>query len=357
MVTRNILLTLGLLGSLGLVGCQGSTSEILQLRENAPLPKDALSIMRAKGMTPTSPIMMRIFKDEAVLEIWKQKDTGRFELVKTYEICKYSGEKGPKFKEGDRQAPEGFYYVGRAQMNPRSSYHLSFNLGFPNPYDRAHGRTGTHLMVHGDCSSAGCYAMTDEGVAEIYAFAREALEGGRQTKFLVNAYPFRMTPENMAKHHDHEHFEFWQMLKEGYDHFELTKQPPKVDACEKRYVFNQHSEQPFRASAQCPADMAMPESLASAYQAQQKIHQAKFEKALAALKKKEEPVEDLVPVPAPEIEAVAPVVPAAPIVAPEEVPHGNPPALTQNVPVQTVAAADTAFPPPPVVLPTPDGRP
>lgn len=293
MLTRKYRLTFALLGTLGLAGCQGSADDLLSLRENAPLPKDALSIMRAKGMTPSSPIMMRIFKEEAVLEVWKQKDTGRYEMVKSYEICKYSGDKGPKYKEGDRQAPEGFYYVGRPQMNPRSSYHLSFNLGFPNPYDRSHGRTGTHLMVHGDCSSAGCYAMTDEGVAEIYAFAREALNGGRQKQFLVKAYPFRMTPENMARHHDHEHFDYWTMIKQGYDHFELTKQPPKVDVCERRYVFNQSSESAFRASAQCPADMKMPDSLASAYQAQQKTHQTAYDKALATLLKKQEKPQDV----------------------------------------------------------------
>jgi len=287
---RKILLSLAMAASLALSACT-STNDVLALRENAPLPKDVLTTMRAKGMTPASPIMMRIFKEDDVLEVWKQTHTGRYDLVKTYEICKYSGKPGPKFKEGDRQAPEGYYFVGRSQMNPQSSYHLSFNLGFPNAYDRSHGRTGTHLMVHGDCSSAGCYAMTDENVSEIYAFAREALRGGRQGKFLVAAYPFRMTPENMARHADHEHFAYWQMLKEGYDHFELTRQPPKVDVCEKRYVFNQQSEDSFRAAEQCP-DMSMPDSLAIAYQQHQDQQKLAFDKALAELRKtKETPAE------------------------------------------------------------------
>ena len=123
--------------------------------------------------------MVRIFKEEAVLEVWKQKDTGRYDLVKTYEICQWSGQLGPKYTEGDRQAPEGFYTVRPAQMNPRSRYHLSFNMGYPNTFDRAHGRTGQHLMVHGDCKSAGCYAMTDALMEEIYALAREAFRGGQ----------------------------------------------------------------------------------------------------------------------------------------------------------------------------------
>lgn len=350
---RKSRLSLALLGSLGLAACQGSTSEILALGENAPLPKDALTIMRAKGMTPSSPIMMRIFKEESVLEVWKQQDTGRFELVKSYEICKHSGDKGPKFKEGDRQAPEGFYYVGRAQMNPRSNYHLSFNLGFPNAYDRSHGRTGTHLMVHGDCSSAGCYAMTDEGIAEIYAFAREALNGGKQTQFLVKAYPFRMTAENMARHHDHEHFDYWTMLKEGYDHFELTNQPPKVDVCEKRYVFNQQSESRFIASAQCPADMKMPDNLAAAYQAQQVTYQAQFDKALAAIMKKQE------------AEGAKAVAAAAAAQATEEaetvVPVAEPAVVDASVTTPTLEARPAVieasdFPPSPTPLPVPVAR-
>ena len=145
-------------------------------------------------MSTTSPIMIRIFKEEAVLEVWKQKDNGRYDLAATYDICKWSGRLGPKFVEGDRQAPEGFYTVRPYQMNPRSSYHLSFNIGFPNNYDRAHGRTGQHLMVHGACSSAGCYSMTDKQVEEIYALP--ATLQGRPEAFQIHAFPFRMTAGN-----------------------------------------------------------------------------------------------------------------------------------------------------------------
>jgi murein L,D-transpeptidase YafK len=367
---RQYLISAALAAVMALSGCT-NTSDVLALRENAPLPEDVLTTMRAKGMTPSSPIMMRIFKEENVLEVWKQTHTGRYDLVKTYEICKYSGNPGPKFKEGDRQAPEGFYYVGRPQMNPRSSYHLSFNLGFPNAYDRSHGRTGSHLMVHGDCSSAGCYAMTDENIAEIYAFARDALRGGRQDKFLVKAYPFRMTPENMARHVDHEHFAYWQMLKEGYDHFELTKQPPKVDVCEKRYVFNQQSEGTFRAQAQCP-DMSMPESLAVAYQRHQAKETLAFEEALAKLRKKDdpeiEPAPSVTPIddPAGEIvvsdadgEAQADISPAPVTDAKTQVSE----ATNADTPEADTPAAGNpeAFPPAPagaapLILPIPDDR-
>ena len=107
-------------------------------------------------------------------------------------------------------------------MNPNSNYYLAINTGFPNAYDRANGRTGAFLMIHGDCSSAGCYAMTDEQVAEIYALARESFFGG-QKSFQIQAYPFRMTPLNMAKHRNSPHLAFWKMLKQGYDHFEVTQ--------------------------------------------------------------------------------------------------------------------------------------
>ena len=163
-------------------------------------------------------------------------------------------------------------------MNPRSSYYLSFNIGFPNTYDRAHDRTGTHLMVHGACSSAGCYSMTDENVQVIYALARDAFAGG-QERFQFQAFPFRLTPKNMAKHRDHEHFEFWQMLKRGYDHFELTKAPPKVDVCEKRYVFNTEGKTAYRSREECPA-MTMPKALADRFVAMQKKDADLFAKAL-----------------------------------------------------------------------------
>ena len=207
---------------------------------NKPLPDKILAQMKAKGMTRNSPVMARIFKEEGKLEIWKPKTNGRYDMVASYDICKWSGKLGPKYTEGDRQAPEGFYTVRPAQMNPQSSYHLAFNIGYPNAYDRAHGRTGSNLMVHGACSSSGCYSMTDAQIEQIYAFGRDAFQGG-QTEFQIQAFPFRMTAANMARYRNDPNYEFWKMLKEGYDHFEITKVPPKVDVCEKRYVFNQRA--------------------------------------------------------------------------------------------------------------------
>jgi murein L,D-transpeptidase YafK len=268
-----------LFSALAVAGCTESLEDIAPKSEKA-LPAKLVTAMEAKGMTQTSPIMVRIFKEEALLEVWKQKDNGRYDLISSYDICKWSGKLGPKFTEGDRQAPEGFYTVRPGQMNPKSSYHLAFNIGFPNAYDRALGRTGAHLMVHGACSSAGCYSMSDESVEEIYAFARDAFRGGQEA-FQIQAFPFRMTPENMARYKDDPNYKFWTMLKEGYDHFEITKVPPKVDVCEKRYVFNLMPEegQEFSATGACPA-ATQSDSLRMAYSSFQTSYEAAFSAAL-----------------------------------------------------------------------------
>ncbi len=206
--------------TLVLAGCNYENAGLMGLEPKhlKPLPPELVSLVEQKGMTKQSPILIRIFKEEAELEVWKQTAAGDYALLKTYPICRWSGELGPKIREGDRQAPEGFYTITPGQMNPNSNYYLSFNIGYPNAYDRALGRTGAHLMVHGDCSSRGCYSMTDEQIGEIFALAREAFDGG-QRSFQVQAYPFRMTPENMAKHRNSPHMAFWKMLKEGNDHF------------------------------------------------------------------------------------------------------------------------------------------
>ena len=225
-----------------------------------------------KNMDKESPILVRIFKQEAELEVWKKDRAGQFALLKTYPICRWSGELGPKVKEGDRQAPEGFYTITPAQMNPQSQYYLSFDTGYPNAFDKALGRTGSQLMVHGDCSSRGCYAMTDEQISEIYALGRESFFGG-QRSFQLQAYPFRMTPQNMAKHRNNPNMAFWKMIKRGYDHFEVTRQEPKVDVCEKSYVFDAQSTDgkplKFTPAGKCPVYEVAPE-IAEAVQQKQR---------------------------------------------------------------------------------------
>lgn len=243
-------LALGLmLGAFALSGCVTADGDTRHLQ---PLSARLVSDMSAKGMSQSDPILVRIFKKESELEVWKRDRSGQYALLKTYPMCRWSGQLGPKKHEGDRQAPEGFYTVTADLMNPRSQYYLSFNLGYPNPLEKSQGATGSALMVHGACTSAGCFAMTDEGIAEIYGLAREAFAGG-QRSFQVQALPFRMTPENMARHRNSPHIAFWRNLKEGSDHFEATKQPPKLAACGRRYVFNaRDGSGPFAPAEACP---------------------------------------------------------------------------------------------------------
>jgi len=232
-----------------------------------PLSAQTRTLLAEKGMTEQQPILVRIFKAESELEVWKAKDDDRFYLFKSYPICSYSGGLGPKLEQGDRQSPEGFYLVSQEQLNPRSKYYLAFNMGFPNTYDRAYGRTGANLMVHGDCTSSGCYAMTDAVIEEIFILAREALQAG-QPAFQVQAFPFRMTPANMTAHKDDKWYDFWKNLKEGYDYFEISRLPPKVAVCEKRYLVNASfsgNARPDPAGA-CPAYQRLPIPRAPAMQ-------------------------------------------------------------------------------------------
>lgn len=218
-----------------LAGCVSSVLDADQ-RGSQPIPTALVSKMKANAMSPADPIVVRIFKQESELEIWKRTRTGQYALLKTYPMCRWSGKLGPKKRAGDRQAPEGFYSIPASMLNPKSQYYLSVNLGYPNRLEAALGYTGEALMIHGACSSSGCYAMTDEGVGEIYAIGREALKGG-QRAFQVQAYPFRMTAQNMAKNRNDPNYAFWQNLNRGYDTFEKTRRPPQVGYCGGGYAF------------------------------------------------------------------------------------------------------------------------
>jgi len=214
-------------------------------REGYVIENKYLSRTLEEGLTALSAkigdrVFIRIFKEESLLEVWIRTGT-EYEHLKDYSICAYSGALGPKLKEGDRQAPEGFYEVKKHQLNPNSKFHLSFNLGYPNTYDRAHDRTGSFLMVHGNCVSDGCYAMTNAKIEEIYALVESALQKG-QKYVQVHAYPFRMTEEMMALYSENEWYDFWVNLKEGYDYFEAEKLPAKVKVENKRYSIEETKE-------------------------------------------------------------------------------------------------------------------
>lgn len=198
--------------------------------------------MADKGFSWGVPIYLRIFKTEKQLELWMKRGN-RFHLFKTYPICTY-GQKGvgPKTREGDGRAPEGFYYVTPRQMNPRSSFHLAFNLGYPNTYDNVHGRSGGALMVHGSCVSIGCYAMTDRVMEEIYVLADAALGHG-QPFFRVHIFPFRMTEGNLRRYRGSRWYGFWRNLKKGHDWFTAHRyRPPDVTMRDGRYEFGSASQ-------------------------------------------------------------------------------------------------------------------
>jgi len=283
---RVLIASVALAAGAMLAGCNGDDISLANnTKANQPVPARLVAEITAKDMDLQSPILVRVFKQEAELEVWKQDRSGRFALLKTYPICRWSGDLGPKIREGDRQAPEGFYSITPAQMNPRSLYYLSFNTGFPNAFDKVLGRTGSELMVHGDCSSRGCYAMTDEQIAEIYSLGRESFFGG-QRAFQLQAYPFRMTPVNMARHRNNPHMPFWKMIKEGNDHFEVTRQEPRVDFCEKKYVFdavkapNATRDPVFDAGAKCPVYI-VPDEVADAVREKQREDEAQTARLIA----------------------------------------------------------------------------
>lgn len=276
--------------ALALTGCNDTLDAIekdvshVKNKVEHPVSPELAAQMQKLDMERTAPIMIRVFKEEGTLEIWKAKRNNRFDRIAEYSICAWSGKLGPKVKEGDRQAPEGFYNLSPAHLNPNSKYYLAINTGFPNRYDAANARSGTNLMIHGACSSSGCYSMTDGQILEIYALARDAFKGG-QKSVQFQAFPFKMTAENMARHAKSEHLEFWKMLKEGYDHFEITKRPPEVNVCEKRYVFNQQASGAFNPAGSCPA-MSTPPAMASALLTYNKKYEVAYQAAIDKIKGK-----------------------------------------------------------------------
>jgi len=289
---RALVLAAAFAAALTPVACLGESSsqsparatKELPARATKELPPELLSLLRQKKMPKLSPILVRIFKEEAELEVWKQDTTGHFELLKTFPICRWSGDLGPKLHEGDRQAPEGFYTITPELMNPNSSLYLAINTGFPNSFDKANNRDGSFLMIHGDCSSSGCYAMTDEQMGEIYSLARDSLLG--RPSFQVQAYPFRLTPANLARHRTNPNLAFWKMLKIGNDHFEATHLEPKVDVCNRFYVFDAqpHPNSPnplvFNPAGTCPTFVVDPKIARRALE-KQRSDEVKYAQLLA----------------------------------------------------------------------------
>lgn len=266
--------------ALVLTGCQDSGG-LDAGRAFKPIPRATLALMAEKGTDKQAPMLVRAYKKEGELEVWKMRADGTYAHLKTYPICRWSGQLGPKKREGDRQVPEGFYSVAPGQMNPNSAYYLSFNIGYPNAYDRSNGYTGSAIMVHGACSSAGCFSMTDEQMAEIFAIAREAFAGG-QRAIQVQSLPFRFTPENLARYRLDPNIKFWNEIREGVDAFEVTKREPQVAFCGRRYVFNATPANgaSLDANAACPP-LRQDEQIASLVAEKRKRDEAKVAELVA----------------------------------------------------------------------------
>lgn len=234
-------------------------------KELKALPQSILNKIAKENILVNAPIYMRAFKEEGIVEVWLQAQNGQFKLIKSYPICQWSGKLGPKYQEGDHQTPEGFYTITPGQMHPKSNYHLAFNLGFPNEFDKANGRKGSFLMVHGFCKSVGCYAMTNDGIEEIFGFARDAFQGGQQS-FSFDAYPFKMTAKNMSRYAMDENIAFWTELKKGYDVFQITHRPARVETCQKKYVVTTAQDQRTKTQICQSGDKGLIEKLDAKYQ-------------------------------------------------------------------------------------------
>ena len=240
---KNILIIFSLISTVVFSQIPSSTRVTKARDKYEPILKKEF---KEKGLRFGSNVFLRIIKEESILEIWVKKGE-TYSHFKDYKICDYSGGLGPKYEQGDGKSPEGFYFVKPNQLNPWSSYHLAFNTGYPNAFDKANGYTGNYLMVHGDCCSIGCYAMTNEGVDEIYTVIYNSFKNG-QAFFRLHIFPFRMTDENINSHKNDnvddviidytEFHSFWRNIKTGYDMFELNKIPPNVSVRNKVYVFD-----------------------------------------------------------------------------------------------------------------------
>lgn len=224
-----------------LSACAAQPNWLSSAKARKELPSKLLSKMQRLDMQKNAPLLIRIFKKEKQLEIWKQQDTGEFALLTDYNICAWSGKLGPKYMLHDRQTPEGIYEIGIDNMNALSHYYLAINIGYPNEFDVANHRTGDHLMIHGGCSSSGCYAMgSNNNIEQIYALIRDAFLGGQHT-IQIQAYPFKMKARNMALYRFDNNFTFWGNLKQAYDIFNLTHFPVTYRIRNKKYFFDDFS--------------------------------------------------------------------------------------------------------------------
>jgi len=188
-----------------------------------------------KGLEyPAKYIYIRSFKYDSQLEVWvKNNISDSFRLFKSYRICALSGSMGPKRKSGDRQVPEGFYYIN--EFRPNSQYHLALGLNYPNFSDRLKGGTdklGGDIYIHGSCVTEGCIPLTDPQIEELYVLALHARDLG-QDYIPVHIFPVRFDNKRSMDYLDKSgldaaHAQLWANLKEAYEYFNTTHELPIV---------------------------------------------------------------------------------------------------------------------------------
>lgn len=200
----------------------------------AAQPSDLDQRLAKAGLTRGAPVLLRIFKEESELELWMQTG-GVYKLFATYPICRWKGVLGPKLFEGDKQSPEGFYSFGQESLIWQGHYFRAFNVNFPNVLDRSLGRTGSGILIHGACSSIGCFAMTDSTIDEIFDLIVAGFANG-QARVQVHQFPFKMTADNLNKQAGSPWIGFWRDLKPASDLFVATRLPPRIGVCDGRYV-------------------------------------------------------------------------------------------------------------------------
>ena len=223
--------------ALTIAGCATTNSIVDPRRGHAPQSTAIVSASQQAGTSATSPVLIRIFKQSKELELWRKNSSGKYILVKTYTICTYSGELGPKLKQGDYQSPEGFYTINNSSLNYNSIRFLSVNVGYPNTFDQSYNRSGGDIMIHGGCDSRGCFAVEDGPAQEIFTALRDSFKAGQKTA-QIHIFPFRMTNWNMTSYKNNKHLLFWNQLKVGFDKFEANHKELKVSVIDKKYIIN-----------------------------------------------------------------------------------------------------------------------
>lgn len=222
------------------------TNDFKKNQLNFPRVKDAYQLkhlgvktnLKKHGLDPTQfELYIRVFKHDGIVELWgKNKKDTQYKLFREYDICAASGELGPKRKQGDYQVPEGYYHIDR--FNPKSKFHLSLGVNYPNTSDRILGfkaKLGGDIFIHGSCQTIGCIPITDNEIKSFYVYCVEAINSG-QKKIPVTFFPAKMEGDNLLFLNElqtnREAKNLWKDLQKGYSYFNTHKELPTISFLE-----------------------------------------------------------------------------------------------------------------------------